>query len=220
MAHRTTWLRSDLSGGDPERAPSEDRERIEPGGSVASPPEPSWSYRPLQSLVGQRSSRRLGLLLPVRSRRSLNVQPFRYSFRRPVPTKRLAGKSSPGVRPSFTACPDVPARRPPGRRAPLLGFRSPTAFREEGVHGSPVGELPGCPGFRRRVPIRRLRCRSQVFSTSQRLLSPSTVLPSFRQVTLLGFGPPGVLIRPRSPDDSSPPACPPDVAPLGWPSPT
>jgi hypothetical protein len=40
------------------------------GGSVTGPPGPSWSYRPLQSLVRQRCSRLTGYLLPVRSSRS------------------------------------------------------------------------------------------------------------------------------------------------------
>ena len=55
-----------------------------------------------------------------------------------------------------------------------------------------------CLGSRRRVPPRRLRCRSQVFPTSQRRCPPPTVPPYFRRVTLVGFalqgfGPPNQL---------------------------
>lgn len=47
------------------------------------------------------------------------------------------------------------------------------------------------PGICRQVPPSRLRCRSQVFETSQRLIPLPTVLPFFRQETLMGFHPSG-----------------------------
>lgn len=75
--------------------------------------------------------------------------------------------------------------------------------------GSPV--LPGCC---QQVPPCQLRCRSQVFSTSQRLLPPSAVLPCFRQVALLGFALQGFSSH-EAPDSSSLPACPLDVPPAG-----
>jgi hypothetical protein len=66
-----------------------------------------------------------------------------------------------------------------------LGGESPRLVRLR-------SKLPGCPGFCRRFPHRRLRYRSQAFSTSQRLAPLSTFLPIFRQITLLGFLPSGV----------------------------
>lgn len=47
------------------------------------------------------------------------------------------------------------------------------------------------PEICRQVPPSRLRCRSQVFETSQRLIPLPTVLPFFRQETLMGFHPSG-----------------------------
>lgn len=70
-----------------------------------------------------------------------------------------------------------PRPRPLDRRAPLLGFRSPTAHEEEGVHGPPHRRAPRfCRDFAG-GSTRRLRCRSQAFPASQRLPSPSAVLP-------------------------------------------
>jgi hypothetical protein len=68
---------------------------------------------------------------------------------------------------------------PLDQRAPLLGFSAPTALWEKGVHVSPVTRRAprSCRGIRQRVPTRQLRCRSQVFPTSQRLLPPSAALP-------------------------------------------
>jgi hypothetical protein len=107
-------------------------------------------------------------------------------------------------------------------KAPLLGFCAPSTLKEEGIHvscGCPL-ELPRCPGFRRQLPRCRLRCRSQVFPTSQRL--PSSLRPPaiFRQVAFLGFCPSGVCFLSRRPGGSSPPACPHDVSPAGCASPS
>jgi hypothetical protein len=79
-------------------------------------------------------------------------------------------------------------------KAPLLGFRAPSAHQVAGAHVPPVARSssPGCPGFCLLVPPSRLRRRSQVFPTSRRLLAPTALLPYFRQVALLGFCPPGV----------------------------
>jgi hypothetical protein len=74
----------------------------------------------------------------------------------------------------------VPKSPPPVSRpeAPLLGFHAPTTHWEERVHVrlSPAPRF--CRGICPRVPPRRLRCRSQVFSTSQRLL-PLPTVPRF-----------------------------------------
>jgi len=69
--------------------------------------------------------------------------------------------------------------RPLDQQAPLLGFSAPTAHEVKGVHVSPVSRRAPrfCRGIRQQVPTRWLRCRSQVFSTSQRLLPPSAALP-------------------------------------------
>jgi hypothetical protein len=51
----------------------------------------------------------LGCPLPVRPRRPLNARSCRSSFLRPRPWMRLLGQSSPGVRSSYTVCPEVSA---------------------------------------------------------------------------------------------------------------
>jgi hypothetical protein len=76
------------------------------------------------------------------------------------------------------------------------------------------GPVPRFPGFRRRVPPRRLRCRSQVFSTSQRLVPLSTV-PPFSGGWHSWGSPFRGLILARSSGGSSPPTYPHDVAPAG-----
>jgi len=70
----------------------------------------------------------------------------------------------------------------PRGAAPLLGFDSPTAHRG-GENPRPdrsqweASQAFPSPGFRHRVPRRWLRCRSQVFPTSQRLLLLSALPP-------------------------------------------
>lgn len=69
------------------------------------------------------------------------------------------------------------------REAPLMGFHFPSTLEVERVH-----VRAGCPArLRLQVPPCRLRCRSQVFPTSQRLFSSPQRPAIFRQVTLLGF---------------------------------
>jgi len=88
--------------------------------------------------------------------------------------------------------------------------RESTARRTDG--------LPGCPGFRRQshppatVPLTGFRSPSAASSSLRR---PAI----FRRVALLGFSPFRDFIRPHRPRDSSPPACPLDVPPVGWPLP-
>jgi len=85
-----------------------------------------------------------------------------------------------------------PNSRPHGFvQAPLLGFRSPSAHQERRAY-VPISRAPQVSlGVCRRIPLRRLRRRSQVFATSQRLPSLPAVLSSFRQETLVGFLPSG-----------------------------
>jgi hypothetical protein len=52
----------------------------------------------------------LGCLPPVRSWRPLSALPIRYSLHRPCARKRLRVRSSLGVQPSCTVCPEVSAR--------------------------------------------------------------------------------------------------------------
>jgi len=154
----------------------------------------------------------LGCPLPVRSRRS-RVQPIRCSFLRPYPRILLHGRSSPGVRPSYTVCPAISALdlsaggTSPGVFLPLQRSR-----RRESTSRSRSGPRAPwwCQGVRRRVPTRRLRCRSQVFSTSQQLVLPSA-LPPFSDGWRSWGSPFRDLVLPRSPGGSSPSACPRDV---------
>jgi hypothetical protein len=93
---------------------------------------------------------------------------------------RLSRQSSRGVQPSFTVLPAVSATSlstggtSPGVPCPFnaLGGESPRP--------DPVARWAPrfCRGLRRQVPPCRLRCRSQVFSTSQRLL-PLPAVPPF-----------------------------------------
>jgi len=109
--------------------------------------------------------------------------------------------------------------RPFDRRHLSWGSRP---FNARGGESSrPTGcpaDPPVLPGSYQRVPPRRLRCRSQVFSTSQRLL-PLPTVPPFSGGWRSWGSPYRGLFLPRSPDDSSPPACPLDVAPSSCASP-
>ena len=142
----------------------------------------------------QRSSRSIGYLLPVRSCRSLNVQPCRSSSRCPCPRKRLRERSSPGVRPSYTVCPEASANGL-STKGTSLGVPSPLQRSRRRESTSRPVARPGSPGvtqgIRQRVPPRQLRCRSQVFPTSQRTCSSPRPPAIFRQVALMGLCPSG-----------------------------
>jgi hypothetical protein len=152
---------------------------------------------PYRVLPGSEVASLLGYPLPVRSRRSQNAQPFRYSFLRPRPRTRLLGRSSHGVRSSFTVFPEISA---PGlsTEGTSLGVPTPRqrSRRRESTSrdGCPSRAPWWCQGVRQRVPARQLRCRSQVFPTSQRLL-PLPAVPPFSDgwrswgFTLQGFDP-------------------------------
>jgi hypothetical protein len=103
-----------------------------------------------------------------------------------------------------------------------LGFVAPTAHQEEGAHGPPGRSRKGTPGFAR-------DCASgshpASYGAAHRFSQPrsGSCLPP-PSCHFQAGGAPGVppfrgLFHPRRPDGSSPPACPPDVPPVGWPSP-
>lgn len=73
------------------------------------------------------------------------------------------------------------SRHPPPASLPVatsLGVLRPYSALGEGSPRPALRRAPrSCRGIRTRVPPRVLRCRSQVFSTSQRLLPPSAVPP-------------------------------------------
>jgi hypothetical protein len=87
----------------------------------------------------------LGCLIPVRSWRSLNARSIRFSCRCPCPRKRLLERSSPGVRPTYTVCPAIPARglsaegTSPGVSSSLQRSR----WRESTSRASCLVGLPG-----------------------------------------------------------------------------
>jgi hypothetical protein len=65
---------------------------------------------PFRVFRGDEVASLLGCLLPVRSWHPLSTRSSRYSLHHPCSQKRLREQSSPGVRPSYTVCPEVPAR--------------------------------------------------------------------------------------------------------------
>jgi hypothetical protein len=136
---------------------------------------------PFRVLPGGEVAGLLGYPLPGRPRRSQNARPFRCSFLHPRPRTRLLGRSSHGVRFPFTVFPEASA---PGlsTEGTSRGVSSPLqrSRRRESTSrsGYPSRAPWWCQGVRQRVPPRRLRCRSQVFPTSQRLL-PLSALPPF-----------------------------------------
>ena len=121
-----------------------------------------------------------------------------------------------GFSPPSRCVPKVPASNLSMSRHLSWGFFPLQRMQEERVHVRAFyGSAPRfCRAVCRRVPSRRLRCRSQVFSTSQRLVPLFTVPPfsgGWRSWGSLFRG----LIPTRSSDDSSPPVCPHDVSPAG-----
>jgi hypothetical protein len=151
-----------------------------------------------------------GYPLPVRPRRSQTTRPIRSSCHQPCPRMRLRRRSSPAVQRSFTVCPDRPRLTSLDARHLSWGSVSLQRIQVGRVH-----VRSGCPArFRRQVPPRRLRCRSQVFSTSQRLL-PLLAVPPFSGGWRSWDSPFRELFLTRSPDDSSSPASPHDVPPAG-----
>jgi hypothetical protein len=153
----------------------------------------------------------LGCLLPVqpgrpRARGSSGIPVLGLAQRCDSLGNPLLGFGS-----STRCCPPSP---PPISRseAPLLGFRPLQRSRRRESTSPPVARLAPRfdPGPCRRVPPRRLRCRSQVFATSQRLL-PLSALPPFSGRWRSWGSPYRGLILMRSPGGSSLPAYPLDV---------
>jgi len=136
---------------------------------------------PFRVLPDSEVASALGCSLPVRPWCSRSTQPFRHSFLRPHPRTRLLGRSSHGVQLPYTVCPDISA---PGLStgSTSLGVSSPLqrSRRRESTScpSCPVRAPRLCRGLCQRIPLRRLRCRSQVFPTSQRLL-PLPAVPPF-----------------------------------------
>jgi hypothetical protein len=136
----------------------------------------------------------LGCLVPVRSWRSLNTRSCRSSVHRPCPRKRLLGRSSPGVRPSFAASPAVSARSLSAIGHLSWGFLPlQRARRRESTSRRKPSELPGF------AEVSTCESHPAGYGAALRfsqppsgLLPPSTLLPSFRQVAFLGFLPSGV----------------------------
>jgi hypothetical protein len=151
----------------------------------------------------------LGCRLPVRPC-VRHARPVRCSALRPHPRTRLLGRSFPGVRPSSTVWPAGPARRL-STPSTSPGVSGPFSARG-GESSRPGRESENLPA----VPIRRLRCRSQVFPTSQRLVA-LIALPPFSDGWRSWDSPFRGSRLPRRPGGSSPPACPRDVAPTEWP---
>jgi hypothetical protein len=176
---------------------------------------------PCRVLSGNGVAGLLGYLLPVRSWRSLEHSTLPVFPALPMPEEATPGAILSWGSVLLYGMSRCLRLQPLDRQAPLLGFCAPSALEEEGVHGPPVARRAPrlfCRGIRQRVPSRQLRCRSQVFSTSQRPSSSLRRPAVFRQVALIGFCPSGVF-RSRRPGSSSPPACPLDVSPIGRPSP-
>jgi len=170
---------------------------------------------PFRVFLGDRVARFLGQLLPVRTWRSLNARPFRSSSPRPRPGERLPGQSSHGVRPSFTVFPNSPLLAFQ-LRSPSLGVLLPfSASGEESPRRHQLPDDAPVARISRQVPICRLRCRSQAFPTSQRLVPLFAVPPSLRGAFAPGVQPFRGLFLSRRPGDSSSPACPLDVPPAG-----
>jgi hypothetical protein len=147
--------------------------------------------------------------------------PGRFSLIYPCPRTRLLERSSRGVRSSFTAFPEISVQDlsveddSHGICCPFSAYRQreSTSFRLTGR--PPERDPKASSSLHQQVPICRLRCRSQVFSTSQRPCSSHCHPAIFRQVALLGLHPPGIFSSHEASDNSSLPDYPLDVAPSG-----
>jgi hypothetical protein len=129
---------------------------------------------------------------------------------------RLPKQSSPGVRPSYTVYTRRLRHRSLDRRHLSWGFTPLQRSRRRESTSRPVARWAPrfCRGVRRRIPIRRLRRRSQVFPTSQRLV-PLPAVPPFSDGWRSWGSPFRGFILPQSPDDFSSPEYPRDVPPTG-----
>jgi hypothetical protein len=155
---------------------------------------------------------------PVLPLCSPNTWPFRYSLPSPSPKTRLFGPSSPVVRVSYTVFPEVPAPdlsiegTSHGVSCPFsaYGQRESTSF--------PVSRS-GSPTISRRESTSRSHPAG--YGAAHRFSQPLSGFflskPSchFQTGCTPGVPPYRGLLLPRSPDDSSSPAYPPDVSPAG-----
>jgi hypothetical protein len=162
----------------------------------------------------------LGYLLPVRSWHPRAPDPAG------IPSTALAHRSDSVSDPLL-------GFNPPSRYVPKS---PPEASRPAGT--SPGGLMPLQRSGRREPTARQLPgraprfCRDSTneshpagYGAAHRFSQPRSgfFLPPpschFQTGGALGVSPYRGLFLPRSPDDSSPPACPHDVSPFGWPSP-
>lgn len=118
---------------------------------------------------------------PVRSWRSQNARPIRYSHRCPHPGTRLPGRSSPEVQLTFTVLPDPSA---PGlsARSASRGVSFPSAHEAGRVHVRRLATSvpPAVPTPPATVPLAGFLGLSAACSSPRR---PAI----FRRVALLGF---------------------------------
>jgi hypothetical protein len=167
-----------------------------------------------------------------RSRSGLGARgrwPLRYSVRPPNPQMRLCGSSSHAVRLSFTVLAGPAAGTNPVAAA-LLGFgplqrtgrRESTSLAATGYHLRGARSRLGLPGFPRESTG---GSQTTGYGAAHRFSQPlsdllplTTVLPFSGRWHSWGCPFRGFILL-RSPDGSSPPVCPPDVSPLGWPAP-
>jgi hypothetical protein len=132
-----------------------------------------------------------------------NALSCRYSLSCPCPRTRLPGHSSRGIQPSFTVYTRNIRSAPRGPEPLSWGFVPLQRIKQRESTSAPFDRF-GCParsedrvGVHRRVPPRQLRCRSQAFSTSQRL-TPLTALLPFSDRWRSWGSPSRDLILPRS----------------------
>lgn len=141
-------------------------------------------------LFGTRGIEAIGFLDPGSTLALAGALFFRSSLCAPRLRTRLLERSSLGVQLSFTVLPNQPARRP-STTSTSLGVSRPDSALGEGSPRPHKVSLVLAPWVLPRrlqaVPSYPVRCRSQAFPASQRLLPPPTVLPYFRQVTLVGL---------------------------------
>jgi len=163
------------------------------GGRVAAAPEPSWSHRPLQSVIRQRSSRRAGLPAPgtdlvLAEHPTLPVFPSLSTPKEATPWAILSWGSV--LLHGISRC---PRPRPLDRRHLSWGFvplqrtrRKESTSRPVARPSSPVArDPPTAPTLPTTVPLAGFLNLSAALSSLRR---PAI----FRQVALLGFCPPGV----------------------------
>jgi len=185
-------------------------------------PSPTRSNRlgvtvPYRVLPGSEVAGLLGYPLPVRSQHSQNARPFRYSFLHPRPRTRLLGRSSHGVRPSFTVYLEASATGL-STDGTSLGVPSPLqrSRRRESTSrpGCPARAPWLCQGVRQRNPTPPATVPLTGFPNLSAAFFLSPPSRHFQTGGVRGVSRFRELFLPRSPDGSSPPACPLGVPPI------